>query len=143
MFYHHEKLIGRDCPDTVLMVRSCVATLAPSYHKDTAQGTETPTRSISCLIFISGNDNSRSQIDNLWLQSPFIRSIIDSPGNIRENLIILPDFSYQEIKTGMEITEGIKEEVLMFNSSTKHLLETLGMDLRNNWTTGDWCQCCQ
>ena len=94
-------------------------------------------------IFISGNDNSRSQSDSLWILSPFIRSIIDSLGNIRDNLIILSDFSYQEIKTGMEITEGIKEEVLMFNSSTKHLLETLGMDLRNNWTTGDWCQCCQ
>ena len=89
-----------------------------------------------CEIFISGNDYSRSQSDSLWLLSPLVRSIIDSLGNIRDNLIILPDFSYQEIKTGLEITEGNKEEVLMFNSSTKHLLETLGMDLRDSWTTG-------
>ena len=69
--------------------------------------------------------------------SPLIRSIIDSLGNIRDNTIILPDFSYDDIKIGLEITEGNRGEVLMFNSSTKHLLETLGMDLRNSWTGGD------
>ena len=80
-----------------------------------------------CKIFLSGNDNSRYQSDNLWILSPLIRSIIDSLGNIRDNLIILPDFSYEDIKTGLEITEGNKGEVLVFNSSTKHLLETLGI----------------
>ena len=81
-----------------------------------------------CEIFLSGNDNSRSQSDSLWILSPLIRSIIDSLGNIRDNLIILPDFSYEDIKTGLEITEGNKGEVLTFSSSTKHLLETLGID---------------
>ena len=90
-----------------------------------------------CEIFISGNDNSRSQSDSLWILSPLVRSIIDSLGNIRDNLIILPDFSYDDIKTGLEVTEGNRGDVLMFNSSTKHLLETLGLDLRNCWNGGD------
>ena len=78
-----------------------------------------------CEIFLSGNDHSRSQSDSLWILSPLVRSIIDSLANIRDNhLIVLPDFSYEEIKAGLEITEGDKGEVLMFNSSTKHLLET-------------------
>ena len=85
-----------------------------------------------CEIFLSGNDNSRYKSDSLWILSPFIRSIIDSLGDIRDNLIILPDFSYEDIRTGLEITEGNKGDVLRFNSSTKHLLETLGLDLRNS-----------
>ena len=86
-----------------------------------------------CEILLIGNDNSRSQSDSLWILSPLIRSIIDSLGDIRDNLIILPDFSSEDIKTGLEITEGNKGEVLTFNSTTKHLLETLrlyrGLDL--------------
>ena len=87
-----------------------------------------------CDILLIGKDNVSSKCDSLWLLSPLVRSIIDSLGNIRDNLIILPDFSYEEIKTGLEITEGNRREILMFNSSTKHLLETLGMDLRNTWS---------
>ena len=83
-----------------------------------------------------GNDNVISHSDNLWILSPLVRSIIDSLGNIRENQIILPDFSYEDIKTGLEITEGNKGDVLKFNSGTKHLLETLGIDLRSSWTVG-------
>ena len=90
-----------------------------------------------CDILLIGNDNVSSHSDSLWILSPLVRSIIDSLGNIRDNLIILPDFSYEEIKTGLEITEGNRGEVLTFNSSTKHLLETLGMDLRNSWTGDD------
>ena len=87
-----------------------------------------------CDILLIGNDNVSSHSDNLWILSPLVRSIIDSLGNIRDNLIILPDFSYEDIKTGLEITEGNKGEVLRFNSSTKQLLETLGIDLRNVWS---------
>ena len=90
-----------------------------------------------CDIFLSGNDNSRYQSDSLWILSPLVRSTIDSVGNIRDNLIILPDFSYDDIKTGLEITEGNRREVLRFNSSTKHLMEILGVDLSDIWTGGD------
>ena len=89
-----------------------------------------------CEVLIIGNDNVISHSDNLWILSPLVRSIIDSLGNIRDNQIILPDFSYEDIKTGLEITEGKEGDVLKFNSSTKDLLETLGMDLRNSWTVG-------
>ena len=74
-----------------------------------------------------GNDNIISHSDSLWILSPLIRSIIDSLGNIRDNQIILPDFSHEDIKTGLEIIEGNKGEVLTFNSSIKNLLETLGI----------------
>ena len=87
-----------------------------------------------CEILLVGKDNVSSSSDSLWILSPLVRSIIDSLGNIRDNLIILPDFSYEEIKTGLGVTEGNRGEILIFNSSTKHLLETLGMDLRNCWT---------
>ena len=80
-----------------------------------------------CEIFLRGNDLSKTQSNSLWILSPLVRSIIDSLGNIRDNLIILPDFSSEDIKTGLEITEGNKGEVLRFNSTTKHLLETLGI----------------
>ena len=80
-----------------------------------------------CDILLIGKDNVSSKCDSLWLLSPLVRSIIDSLGNIRDNTIILPDFSYDDIKIGLEITEGNRGEVLMFNSSTKHLLETLGI----------------
>ena len=89
-----------------------------------------------CDILLIGNDNVSSHSDSLWILSPLVRSIIDSLGNIRDNLIILPDFSSEDIKTGLEITEGNKGEVLRFNSTTKHLLDTLGLDLSNSWTEG-------
>ena len=90
-----------------------------------------------CDILLIGNDNVSSHSDSLWILSPLVRSIIDSLGNIRDNLIILPDFSYEDIKTGLEITEGNKGQVLVFNSSTKHLLETLGVDLSDSWAGGE------
>ena len=80
-----------------------------------------------CEIVLCGVGNSRYQSNSLWILSPLVRSIIDSLRDIRDNLIVLPDFSSEDIKTGLEITEGNKGDVLRFNSSTKHLLETLGI----------------
>ena len=89
-----------------------------------------------CDILLIGNDNVSSHSDSLWILSPLVRSIIGSLGNIRDNLIILPDFSYEDIKRSLEIIEGNKREDFMFNCSTKHLLETLGVGLMNSWTGG-------
>ena len=49
-----------------------------------------------CEIFLSGNDKtdwdlefSKYQSVGLWILSPLVRSIIDSLGDIHDNLIIL------------------------------------------------------
>ena len=62
-----------------------------------------------CDILLIGKDNFGSHSDSLWILSPLVRSIIDSLGDIRDNLIILPDFSYEEIKTFLEIIDGAKD----------------------------------
>ena len=88
-----------------------------------------------CDVFLIGKDNVRSHSDSLWILSPFVRSIIDSLGNIRDNTILLPDFSYEEIKTSLDIIDGARDgEFFFFNSTIKHLLESLGIDLKNTKT---------
>ena len=102
-----------------------------------------------CDILLIGNDSVSSQSDSLWILSPLVRSIIDSLGNIRDNLIILPDFSHEEIETALDIIDGARDRessLLFFSSTTKHLLESLGIDLKNTktfniGTGGNWGEC--
>ena len=82
-------------------------------------------------ILIVGDDKVTKHSDSLWIFSPFIRSILGSLRNITENLIILPDFSYHDIQRALNIIEGKEGKSLLFNSSTRKLLETLGIVLNN------------
>ena len=77
-----------------------------------------------------GNDGLRTQSSNLWVFSPFIRSIVGSMRTVEENVVIVPDFSCQEIKTGLDIIESEFKEVVTFNSRTEDLLHTLGIHLK-------------
>ena len=103
----------------------------------------------ACDILLIGNDTISSHSDSLWILSPLVRSILDSLGNIRDNLIILPDFSYEEIKAALDIIEGTRDSessLVFFSSTTKHLLESLGIDLKKtkafNISIGDnWGDC--
>ena len=88
-------------------------------------------------ILIIGNDGVTTHTSMLWVFSSLIRSLIDSLGNISETAVILPDFSYDDINTCLEMIEGNRRKVLLFNSTTKHLLEVLGIDLRNAWIVGE------
>ena len=97
-----------------------------------------------CEIFLVGKDNVRSKSESLWILSPLIRSIIGSLGNTGDNNIILPDFTSAEIKSSLDIIEGAKdaESLVFFNSTIKHLLESLEINLMNTKTfdinTDNW-----
>ena len=102
-----------------------------------------------CDILLIGNDNVNSHSDSLWILSPLVRSIIDSLGNIRDNQIILPDFRHEEIEAALDIIDGARDSessLVFFSSTTKRLLESLGIDLKKtktfNISTGDnWGDC--
>ena len=82
-----------------------------------------------CDILLIGNDNVSSHSDSLWILSTLVRSIIDSLKNVEENLLIIPDFSSEDIKTVLDIIHaGMDGKEVWFNSATKYLLETLGID---------------
>ena len=88
-------------------------------------------------ILLTGNDNRSSQSDSLWILSPLVRSIIGSLGAIRDNLIILPDFCHEDIKTALDIIDGVNESessLFFFNSTTNDLLQSLGIHLKKTKT---------
>ena len=81
-------------------------------------------------LAIIGNDLLTSHCGILWVLSPFVRSLVGSLKNIKDSLIILPDFTYVDIITGLDIIEGNVTE-MSFDLNIKDLLETLGLDLTN------------
>ena len=83
-------------------------------------------------IRIAGHSQERTSSDSLWMFSPLVRSIMDSVNNTEDLLMILPDFSCRDIKTALDLMTGNKrEDLLVFNSTTRIILETLGVDLNN------------
>ena len=88
-----------------------------------------------CEVSIIGlGNNGGLHSDNLWLVSPFVRSIIGSLNNGEKNILIIPDFSIENIETALRIIErkkGSQDELFFFNSATKHFFETLGIDIKN------------
>ena len=80
-------------------------------------------------ILIEGNDKLRSPSSGLWIWSPLIRSIFGSLTNMEETVVIVPDFSSEDIKTCLDVIDTEYKELLRFNSRTKNLLETLGVNL--------------
>ena len=87
------------------------------------------------LLILGQHYNSRrTHTDSLWIFSPLVRSILGSLPSLQNNILILPDFSSEEIKTALTVLEGRKGEDLKFNSKTRDLLETLGVDLTSTQT---------
>ena len=82
-------------------------------------------------VMLIGNDNVSTDSDTLWVFSPFIRSILGSMRSIEDNFLILPDFSNEDIKAALGILEENNADTFIFSSTTKVLLETLGVDLQN------------
>ena len=78
-------------------------------------------------ILIEGNDKLRSTSSGLWIWSPLIRSIFGSLGNVEETVVIVPDFSSKDIKTGLDVIDTEYQELLRFSPKTKSFLETLGV----------------
>ena len=83
-------------------------------------------------LLILGVDNSRrTHTDILWIFSPLVRSVLGSLPSLQDNLLILPDFSSEEIKTALALLQGREGEDLVFDFKTRALLETIGVDLTN------------
>ena len=80
-------------------------------------------------IEIFGSDNVRTDSSSLWLLSPLVRSVLASLRNVQGNTLILPDFSSEDVRTALDIIGGEQRGLLVFNSTTKSLLETLGVNL--------------
>ena len=82
------------------------------------------------LTFI-GRDGDLVNSDKLLLVSPFLRSLVDHQNSLEDNVLILPDFSGDDIKEGFAILESNRGEDLVFSNTTKTLLESLGVHLKN------------
>ena len=80
-------------------------------------------------IEISGSDNVRTDSSSLWLFSPLVRSVLASLREVHGNTLILPDFSSEDVRTALDIIGGGQRGLLVFNPTTKSLLETLGVDI--------------
>ena len=85
-------------------------------------------------ILVVGRDNVSRHSDGLWILSPLVRSTLGSLAGLvsahaQEPLLILPDFTHEDIDTALRIVEGNVKENMIFNSVTKDILETLGIHL--------------
>ena len=80
-------------------------------------------------IEISGSDNVRTDSSSLWLFSPLVRSVLASLREVQGNTLILPDFSSEDVRTALDTIGGGQKGLLVFNCTTKSLLETLGVNL--------------
>ena len=75
-------------------------------------------------IEILGSDNVRTDSSSLWLFSPLVRSVLASLREVQGNTLILPDFSSEDVRTALDTIRGGQRGMLVFNSTTKSLLET-------------------
>ena len=83
----------------------------------------------SDLVILGADTSRRTHSDSLWIFSPLVRSLLGSLPSLQNNLLILPDFSSEDIKTGLAVLEGRQGEDLVFSYKTRALLETLGVEL--------------
>ena len=82
-------------------------------------------------VLLVGSDRVSATSDTIWILSPLLRSVLSDLRHVQDSLVILPDFSHKHIKAALDIIEGNKEEDLVFSSTTRSLLETLGVQMKN------------
>ena len=85
-------------------------------------------------ILVAGCDSVSSPSERLWILSPLVRETIGSLAGLvraQEPLIILPDFTQEDIERALEIVRGDVRDNIILNSATKDILETLGILLTN------------
>lgn len=107
---------------------STMTSLQSSDHSDLVLEA-LQSRSPHDLLILGADTSRRTHSDSLWIFSPLVRSLLGSLQNLQNNLLILPDFSSEDIKTGLAVLEGRQGQDLVFNCRTRDLLETLGVDL--------------
>ena len=85
----------------------------------------------SLELGILGGEGDLLKSEKLLVVSPFIRTVLDHQKSLTDNLLILPDFSSEELEKGLALLEFRAGEDLVFSKTTKSLLQTLGVDLNN------------
>ena len=82
-------------------------------------------------LAILGNDGDFLTDGKILLVSPFVRSALDYQKSLSDNVLILPDFSSLDIKKCLAVLESRDGVDLVFDETTRSLLETLGVGLEN------------
>ena len=81
----------------------------------------------SYQLLIRGPDPGMVSGNTLWHHSRLVRSVLDSQGNRKERVIVMPD-----ILASVRMIEAVEietETVLVFNWTGKQVLETLAMNM--------------
>ena len=84
-----------------------------------------------CEVTIVGRDGECVRSNNIMLVSVLVRSSLNHQKNLRDNVLLLPDFTSQDIKEALSVLETKQKVDIIFNRTTKNLLETLGVPLDN------------
>merc|ERR1712150_277391 len=82
-------------------------------------------------LAILGNDGDFLTDGKILLVSPFVRSALDYQKSLSDNVLVLPDFSSLDIKKCLAVLESRDGVDLVFDETTRSLLETLGVGLEN------------
>ena len=82
-------------------------------------------------VGLESKDGEFLTSENILMVSPFIRSVLNSLQSVSETVLILPDFSRAEVEKCLNLLEYKAGEDLVFSGTTKRLLETIGVDLKN------------
>ena len=99
-------------------------------HCDLVSGVRELTPSYQLLI--RGPDPGMVSGNTLWHHSRLVRSVLDSQGNRKERVIVMPDFTTEDILASVRMIEAVEietETVLVFNWTGKQVLETLAMNM--------------
>ena len=83
---------------------------------------------LSHKLLMVTSDNVGTNADHLWLFSPWLRSLLASVRR-EENLIILPDFTSEELEQAMQVLQFSQQGRRVFNGVTKDILEILGVGI--------------
>ena len=80
-------------------------------------------------LVIATSDNEVIDARNLWIFSGYIRSMIGSLRELIEPVLIMPQFSSQEVRTGLKILEMSQLDIIIFDKGVRAFLETVGVNI--------------
>ena len=81
------------------------------------------------VMMVTGDSVGTTSL-HLWLLSPFIRSVMNSIKTTDQHLIILPDFTSEELGEALEVIKFPEPDVFVFNEVTKNILDVIGIDIK-------------
>ena len=88
-------------------------------------------------VTITTSDGAEVNANKLWLFSPLVRSVLDSFDSLGGNVLILPDFTKEDVVNGLNFLLASGEsDVIFVNAKEKALFEVLGIPFKE-WKTVD------